>query len=75
MVPDQTQHNVVSNQDLPCLLTECSIKNLIKKRKIPPITLNIGDGLVLLIRVGKSIGLKWVKRLIDLLITSDMSSN
>ena len=46
-----------------------------KKKKIPPIELNIGDELVLLIREGKSIGLKWVKQLIDLLITSDMSSN
>ena len=32
-----------------------------KKEKIPPNTLKIGNGLFLLIRVGKSIWLKWVK--------------
>ena len=31
--PDQTPHNAVSDQDLPCLLTECSIKICEEKRK------------------------------------------
>ena len=42
------------------LLTECSIR-IWKKWKIPPNTSKIGNGLILLIRVGKSIVLKWVK--------------
>ena len=34
--PDQTQQNGASDQGLHCLLTECSIKNLVKMKEVPP---------------------------------------
>ena len=58
--PDQAQQNVASDQGLNCLLTECSIKIMKKKLKIPPKAPKVGNGLILLIRVGKSIQLKLV---------------
>ena len=48
--PDQIPHNAVCNQDLHCLLTECSIK-----------ILNNGNGFVLLVMVGMTYRLKWAK--------------
>ena len=55
-----SKHNAVSDQDLHCLLTECSIRNW-KKLKISPKQPYNWNGLILLIREGKSIVLKWVK--------------
>ena len=50
----RSDDNAASDQGLHCLLTECSNK-FEQKRKIPPNTPKIGNGLVLLIRVGKFI--------------------
>ena len=58
--PDQSPHNVVSNQDLHCLLSECSVKIKKKKEKISPNTPKIGRRIILLITEGKSIRLKCV---------------
>ena len=55
---DPTLHNVVSDQDLNCLLKEWSIQILIKL-KILPITSKIGNRLILQVMVCKSICLKW----------------
>ena len=44
--PDQTPYNAVSDQDLPCLLTECSIKICEEKRKVStykPLKFEIGS--------------------------------
>ena len=54
----QTPHNVVSDHDLHCLLNECYI-TIWKKKLGTPYTPKIGNGLVLLIRIVKSIRLKW----------------
>ena len=54
----QTLHNVVSDQDLHYLLNECYITIWGKKIGIPPNTPKIGNGLILLIRIVKSIWLK-----------------
>ena len=52
----------VQVQDLHCLLTESSTEiRRRKKRKIPPSTPKIGNGLVQLIGVGNSIRRIWVK--------------
>ena len=43
--PDQTPHNVVSDQDLHCLLTECYVKILKKKiSKYQPLPLKFEMG-------------------------------
>ena len=59
-----------SDRGLHCLLTESSNK-FEQKRKIPLNIPKIGNGLVLLIRVGKFIRLKWVKYL-KLHVTFDL---
>ena len=59
--PDQTPQNVASDQGLHCLLTECSIK-IRKKMKNTTQQALTRNGLVQLIRMGKSIWFKWVKQ-------------
>ena len=54
---------MVSDQALHCLFTVCSITIRKKRRKIPPNTPKIGNGLFLLISIAKSFHLKWVKTL------------
>ena len=56
--PDQTSQNGASDQCLQCLLKEYYIKNWIK---IPPDNPKIGNELVQLIKMGKSIWHKLVK--------------
>ena len=50
---NQCRSDTASDQNLHCLLTGCFIK--IWRKKIQPKSTKIGNGLVLLIRVGKSI--------------------
>ena len=55
-----TAYDAVSDHALHCFLTEWVIK-IWKKGEISPTTPKIGNRLVLLIRIGKFIRLKWVK--------------
>ena len=58
--PDQMPQNVASDQDLHCLLTGISTQNRIKWKSTPD-TPKIGNGLIRLIRLGKSTWQMWVK--------------
>ena len=62
---DLTPPYSVSDQVLHCLLTECSIKIWWKKEEIPHNNPKIGNGLVLLVRVGKFIRLQRVIMIIN----------
>ena len=60
--PDQTPQNAASDQGLHCLLTKLSIS---KHTKILPNIPRIGNGLLLLIWVGKPIRLEYLKTLYE----------
>ena len=59
-VPAQIRHrhNAMSVQDLHCLL---AIYSIFEIKKIPHITPKIANELMLLIKIGQSIWLNWVK--------------
>ena len=60
--PDQTPHNVASDQDLHCLLTGFSIKTRKKGQKTPD-TPKMTNGLVehITVEESTSIHVQWVK--------------
>ena len=57
---DQMQHSAASDQGLHCLLTDCSIKILIKMKNITQSPL-MRNGSSNLYKGRQSIGLQWVK--------------